>query len=68
MVNTRNIFNENVDLKSSLVTPLFDTGPRYDSNNEVVKYSIVGKPEWYKKIDCQKNGNKLTTKSVKMNA
>lgn len=63
----RNIFYENLDLKSKQVTPIFDTGPRYDSNNEVLKYSIVGKAEWYKKIDIQKNGNKLSTQNLKVN-
>jgi len=62
----RNIFKENVDLKSKQVTPLFDTGPRYNKNSELLKYSIVGKPEWYKKVDIQKNGNKLTTKNIKI--
>jgi len=45
---------------------LFNNGPRYGPDSELVKYSIVGKPEWYKKVDAQKNGNKLTTKNVKL--
>ncbi|EAR96488.3 hypothetical protein TTHERM_00191560 (macronuclear) [Tetrahymena thermophila SB210] len=61
----KNIFNDNIDLKSSNVTPLFDTGPRYDQNKNLLSYSIVGKPEWYQKIDQQKNGSKLTHMNMK---
>ncbi|KAL4456106.1 hypothetical protein ABPG74_014067 [Tetrahymena malaccensis] len=62
---TKNIFNDNIDLKQSNVTPLFDTGPRYDQNKNLLSYSIVGKPEWYQKIDQQKNGSKLTHMNMK---
>ncbi|KAL4504544.1 hypothetical protein ABPG72_009990 [Tetrahymena utriculariae] len=61
----KNIFSDNIDLKQSNVTPLFDTGPRYDQNKNLLSYSIVGKPEWYQKIDQQKNGSKLTHMNMK---
>lgn len=47
----KSIFTENIYLKQKNVTPLFDTGPHYDKNRNLLSYSIVGKPEWYKKID-----------------
>lgn len=45
---------------------MFDVGPRYKINGELVPYSIIGKPDWFSKAEGRPVAayNKLTIKKM----